>query len=274
LADLMSAQQVAVAVPRPRSRTAVIRRIVQVVMHLTAREFRIRYQSAVLGWLWALVPTAVRFVVLAIVFSILLTDPGPDYLAQLAVGILAWNWFAVGVASATTSASDRRDLLTQPALPRQVLPVISILTDAFDYLAGLPVLLVIIVIDTGDLPATAVLLVPLLALQGCLILGLGMAASVADVRWRDSRRAVELVLSVGIYVTPVFYTGELLSEKASWLVDWNPVAALLEAQRDVLVRGVVPGPALWAGLTAVCLGALAGGWTLHRRSSATFLDFL
>ncbi len=149
-------QSSAVSVARSRARAAVVKRTVQVVLHLTAREFRIRYQSAVLGWLWALLPAMVRFAVLGAVFSVILPDPGPDYLAELAVGILAWNWFASGVASATSSAVDRSDLLAQPALPRQAVPVVSVLTDAFDYLAGLPVLLLIVLLDTGGLPLTAV----------------------------------------------------------------------------------------------------------------------
>jgi lipopolysaccharide transport system permease protein len=270
----VTAGSTAVARVRPLPRIAFARRTTQVVLHLTAREFRIRYRSAVLGWLWALIPAIVRFAVLGAVFSVLLPNHGPDYLSELAIGILGWSWFASGVGSATSSAVDRRDLLAQPALPRQVVPLVSVLTDAFDYLATLPVLLLIVLLDTGRLTATAFLFVFLIILQGCLTLGLGMAASVADVRWRDSRRAVELVLSVGVYVTPVFFTGRALSERLQWLVVWNPMGAMLEAQRDVLVRDTVPGPTLWVILTAVCLGVLAIGWTLHRRYAATFLDYL
>ena len=255
-------------------RHADVRRTVQVVMHLTAREFRVRYQSAVLGWVWALAPAVVRFVVLGAVFSVLLPHPGTNYLSELAVGVLGWGWFAAGVSSATTSAVDRSDLLAQPALPRQAVPVVSVLTDAFDYLAGVPVLLLIVLIDTGHLPATAVLFPFLLLLQGCLILGIGMTASVLDVRWRDSRLAVALVLSVGIYVTPVFYTGQLVGERLRVLLTLNPMGAMLEAQRDVLVRASAPSPLFLAALTAVCVGVLAAGWALHRRFSGTFLDYL
>jgi lipopolysaccharide transport system permease protein len=270
----MTADSKAVAAARPRPRAAFARRTVQVILHLTAREFRIRYRSAVLGWLWAVIPAVARFAVLGAIFSLLLPYQGPDYLAELAIGILGWNWFASGVESATASAVDRRDLLAQPALPRQVVPVVSVLTDAFDYLAGLPVLLLIVLLDVGSLPATAPVFAYLLLLQGCLILGIGMAASVADVRWRDTRRAVALILSVGIYVTPVFYTGRALSEGLRTLVSWNPMGAMLEAQRDVLVRGTVPSLTVLLALTVVCSGALAIGWLLHRRYAATFLDYL
>ena len=250
------------------------RRLLAVVLHLTAREFRIRYQSALLGWLWALIPPVVRVAVLGAVFSILLPSQGPDYIAELAVGVLAWNWFASGVSSATSSAVDRSDLLSQPALPRQAVPAVSVLTDAFDYLAGVPVLLVVVVLDTGRLPATALLLPLLLVAQAFLMLGIGMAASVADVRWRDTRLAVGLILGISIYVTPVFYTGRALGERLQVLVTWNPMGVLIEAQRDVLVRGVLPNGPLVATVSALCVAVLAVGWTVHRRSAPTFLDHL
>jgi ABC-type polysaccharide/polyol phosphate export permease len=235
---------------------------------------RIRYQSAFLGWLWALAPAVVRFAVLGVVFTALLPGQGPDYLAELAVGLLSWTWFSAGVSSATTSAADRSDLLGQAALPRQVVPVVTVVTDAFDYLAGVPALLLVVALDTGGIPATAVLLPVLLVLQGCLALGVGMAASVADVRYRDTRLAVALLLSVGFYATPVFYSLDGLASELQAVLRWNPVGALIEAQRDVLVHGAVPGPGTLAVLAAVCLGVLAAGWWTHRRCAPTFLDHL
>jgi ABC-type polysaccharide/polyol phosphate export permease len=249
-------------------------RALQVIGHLTAREFRIRYQSAFLGWIWALLPAVVRFIVLGAVFTALLPDSGPDYLAELAVGVLGWQWFSAGVANTTASPLARRDLLTQPSLPRTAIPVVSVLTDGFDYLAGLPVLLVIVLIDTGSIPLTALLFPVLLLLQGCLVLGLGMAAAVANVRWRDTSLAVGLLLAVGIYATPVFYTSRVLTERLRTVTSLNPVGALLEAQRQVLIEGTVPSAGALTALTVVCGGALAGGWALYRHHSATFLDRL
>lgn len=250
-------------------------RPVRVAIHLTAREFRIRYQAAFLGWLWALLPAVARFLVLGLVFSALFAGEGPDYLAELAVGVLAWNWFSAGVAASGTSAVDRRDLLGHPTLPREVIPTVSVLTDAFDYFAALPVLLLVISIDTGRLPATAVVLVVLLVLQGLLILGIGMAVAVADVRWRDARLAVGLVLSVGFFVTPVFYTSRVIAhEGLAAVLAWNPMAGLITAQRQVLIDGTLPTPAAFVALVAVCMTVFLAGWSLYRWQAPTFLDHL
>ncbi len=250
------------------------RRTALLVLHLTSREFRIRYHSAVLGWVWAIAPTAARVLVLGVLFSSLLPHQGDVYVAELAVGLLGWSWFSSGVSSATRSAVDRRDLLSQPGLPRQVIPVVSVLTDAFDYLAALPLLLLVVYLDAGRLPVEALLFPYFLALQGALVLGLGMAASVADVRLRDARLAVDLVLALGFYATPVFYTRKSLPADLRYLLDWNPMARLLEAQREVLIYGTVPSVRSVALLSVFCVAVLAGGWQLHRSKASTFLDWL
>ncbi|MDQ3463490.1 MAG: ABC transporter permease [Actinomycetota bacterium] len=262
---------------RPREaepRLAFERRTALLVGHLTAREFRIRYHPAILGWVWAIAPTMARVLVLGVLFSSLLPNQSEVYVAELAVGLLGWSWFSSGVSNATRSAVDRRDLLAQPGVPRQVVPVVSVLTDAFDYLAALPLLLVIVYIDAGGVSVEALLFPFFLALQGALVLGVGMAASVADVRFRDARLAVDLVLALGFYATPVFYTREALPADLRYLLDWNPMAHLLEAQRDVLIYGTVPSAISLGLLTVVCLAVLTAGWHLHRRKAATFLDWL
>lgn len=250
------------------------RRTFELLTHLTAREFRIRYQSALLGWVWSVAPSLARLAVLGFVFSVVFPSDDPDFLAHLAVGLLAWTWFSSGVSSITRSAVDRPELLAQPAVPRQTAPVVALLTDLLDYVVALPVVVLVVVVVTGGLPLTAVLLPVLLALQGSLILGLGMAAAVADVRFRDVRRLVDLLLTVGFYATPVFYTLQAVPESVRSVVALNPMTQLIEAQRDVLVDGDLPALVPLIITSAASLAVGVAGWALHRRRSGDFLDAL
>lgn len=257
-----------------RSRVLGWRRAVQLLAHLTAREFRIRYSSALLGWLWSVAPPLARLTVLGFVFSVVFPNDDPAFLPNLAVGLLAWSWFATGLASVTRSAVDRPELLAQPAVPRQVAPVVVLLTDLLDYLAAFPVVLAILAVVNGGLAWTVLLLPLLLVLQGVLVLGLGMAAAVADVRFRDVRRLVELLLSVGFYATPVFYVLDSVPEGPRTVLALSPVTQLLEAQRRVLVDGRLPSAWTLAVTACFCLAVGAAGWALHRRYAGDFLDSL
>jgi lipopolysaccharide transport system permease protein len=182
-------------------------------------------------------------------------------------------WFATGVASATTSAIDRRDLLFRPNLPRAAVPVVSVLTDGLDYLAALPVLTVFLLAGPG-IPATAAFLPILMGVQLMLTLGIGYALCSANVYFRDVRLFVDIALLLGFYITPVFYRASSVPDSYQWVLEVNPVARLIAAYRDVLVEGTLPHAGPFLALVAVSAAVLAAGYLTYRAACPAFVDEL
>ena len=243
------------------------------VTHLVAREFRLRYRRALFGWLWAVGSPLARLAVLTFVFTSVLPLGIPNYPAFMFTGLIAWAWFSAGVASATSSAIDRRDLLFRPGLPRAAVPIVSVLTDGIDYLAALPVLIAFLV-ASGGVPATALALPVILAVQLMLTLGLGFALCAANVYLRDVRLFTDVALLLGFYLSPVFYDVERIPTQYRFVAEWNPMAHLLNAYRSVLIDGHLPDPAGFATLALVCAAVLVVGYGIYRASSPNFVDEL
>lgn len=245
----------------------------ELVLHLVAREFRLRYQRSSLGWLWSVGQPLARLLILSFIFTRVLPLDIPDYPVFLFTGLIGFAWFSSAVLSSTTSAVDRRDLLLRPGVPRLVVPVISVLTDGLDYLAALPVLALFLLLGPG-LSWTVILLPIVLAPMVALALGLGLALCAGNVYLRDVRILVELAVLLGFYLTPVFYAPENVPAGQSWLIDVNPVAWALASQRAVLVQGRLPDPTTFGALVVVSALALAAGLAIYRRASRTFVDEL
>lgn len=243
------------------------------VTHLVSREFRLRYRRALFGWLWAVGSPLARLAVLAFVFTTVLPLGIPDYPVFMFTGLIAWAWFSAGVASATSSAIDRRDLLFRPGLPRGSVPVVSVLTDGIDYLAALPVLLVFLVV-AGGIPVTALALPMIMVVQLMLTLGLGFALCAANVYLRDVRLFVDVALLLGFYLSPVFYDAERIPAAYRFVPALNPMAHLLGAYRSVLIDGRLPDAGSFGLLTLVCAAVLGIGYTIYRRTSPLFVDEL
>lgn len=260
-----------VALLRPSGGRA--RYALELILHLVGREFRLRYRRALLGWTWAIAEPLARFAVLVFLFTHLLPLDIPNYPAFLFAGIIAWSWFASGVASATTSAVDRRELFLRPELPRTIVPIVSVLTDFLDYLAAFPVL-VVFLLASGGIPPTAILLPALLVTQFLLMLGIGYLLCAANVFLRDVRLMVSVVLMAMFYMTPVFYSASSIPPRYRVMIDLNPMAYLLAAYRDVLIEGRMPDGGTMIVLAAACVAICGLGYVVYGRASATFLDEL
>lgn len=243
------------------------------VTHLVGREFRLRYRRTILGWLWAMGYPLARLFVFAFLFTRILPLGIPNYAAFAFTGIIAWTWFSAGVASATSSAVDRRDLLLRPGLPRSAVPVVSVLTDGLDYVAALPVLAVFLLIGDG-IPVTAILLPVVMGAQFLFTLGLGFALCAANVYLRDVRLMVDVALLLGFYLTPVFYDAQSVPEAYRFVVYLNPMARLLGAYRSILLAGQIPSLGSFLLLIGASAGVFIVGYLFYRSVSPSFVDEL
>jgi len=243
------------------------------VVHLVGREFRLRYRRAFLGWLWAIASPLARLAILTYVFTRVLPLGIDNYPLFAFTGLIAWQWFAEGLMSATTSAVDRRELLYRPGLPRATVPMVSVLTDGIDYLAALPVLFLFLLLGDG-IPITALLLPIVLFVQFTLTVGLGFALCTANVYVRDVNLLVRMATLLGWYVTPVFYQPSAVPDRFRFLIDFNPMAHLVSAYRAVLIEGRLPSPGSSLVLIATCAVVCSVGYLIYRAASPVFVDEL
>ena len=244
-----------------------------VTLHLVGRELATRYRRSLLGWLWSLAPPLLQLAIFHFVFTRLIPLNVENFALFLLTGILAWNLFSTGLSLATGSLERHRNLVLKPMFPTFVLPFVYVLVGFVDYLVALPVLLIAIAVTTG-LDMTALVLPVLLAVQLLLTVGLGLVFAPLNVFFRDVAHFVGLGLMLGFWLTPVFYTRSTVPDRFSLVYDLNPMAHLIEAQRNVLLYGVSPS---LKSLALVALGSLvvfAAGAALFARSRQTLPEQL
>ena len=240
------------ASPRPLAarRLAYLR---DATLHLIGRELAGRYRRSLFGWLWSLAPPLLQLAVFHFLFTRVIPLDVPNFALFLLTGILAWAFFSAGVSLATSSLEARRDLVLRPGFPSFLLPVVSVFVGLVDYLIAVPVLLAAVALDIG-LHAEALLLPALLAVQLVLAVGLGWLLAPAQVFFRDVQHLVGIALTLGFWLTPVFYTRASVPEQFRLMYDLNPMAHLVEAQRAILLDGALPAA---TGLAFVSLAAVA-----------------
>ncbi|MFK3740088.1 ABC transporter permease [Massilia sp. TN1-12] len=252
------------------------------VLGSVKREFQAKYMNAMLGALWSLLSPLAMIVVYTVIFSEVmhskLPGAGADarfaYSIYLCAGILTWGLFAEIVARGQAMFLEQANLIKKISFPRICLPLIVVLNALvnFGIIFGL---FTVFLVASGTFPGPVFLaILPVLAIQLLLAIGIGMIAGVLNVFFRDVGQFVTIAMQFWFWLTPVVYPITILPPEVRDLLRWNPMARLVEAYQQVLVKGVPPD---WVALLPVLLLALllcALGLRLFRRRAGEMVDEL
>ncbi|MFL5540199.1 MAG: ABC transporter permease [Longimicrobiaceae bacterium] len=256
---------------------------------LALRDVRIRYKQAVLGVAWAVfMPALVVLAGLAVRVAMARLTGEPvagREVSALAVKAVPWAFFVGTLQFATASLTGNSNLVTKVFFPREVLPLAAVAAQAWDAAIACAVLAVALLL-LGVVPTAALLWLPVLALLFLLVTcAAALLASCANLFFRDVKYIVQVLLTFGIFFTPVFMEPAMFGPTGARLVMLNPVAPLLQALRVTVVegRGLLHPLALAGGVAwepwwlaySAAWGVLgcAGAALLFRRSQALFAEY-
>jgi ABC-type polysaccharide/polyol phosphate export permease len=264
----------------------------ELLFELTIRDIRIRYKQAVMGVFWAILTPLVLLLsgwILRVAFG-RLSGQAPNDLAMagLAVKSLGWAFFVGALGFGTASITANLALVTKTYFPREILPLASVLTQLVDAVIGTLALLLALPFFGVHLSAALVWVVPLVCMLIMITTGAVLLGSCANVFFRDARHLVQLVLSFGIFFTPVFFDLDAFGPLGTRIAMLNPLAPVLEGLRLAVVHGhnlLTPFPSahgdylVWtpwylgyAGLWAVVL--LGASAVIFHRSEFVFAEYV
>ncbi|MDX6484602.1 MAG: lipopolysaccharide transport system permease protein [Gaiellaceae bacterium] len=241
--------------------------------NLFRRDVQAKYRGSLLGVAWTLANPVLLMAVYLLVFSVLWKTPfasGGHYALFLLVGLSAWIFFATAVQSASRSMLDNANLIRKTRFPRQLLPLSVVATHLISFGVMLVVLLVVNFALLPRVRATEWLALPVGLAIVAFTCGLALAIASLNVLFRDLEFLVSALLLPLFFLTPVLYPLDAPQIAGrDWVVDvihWgNPLSPLIEALRDPLFYGRLPGLGDTIYTVVVALLALALGAFVFNR---------
>ncbi len=155
------------------------------IQNLVLRDLKARYRGSVLGFLWTFLNPLLLMATYALVFSVYMRIGMEKYTAFLLTGLLPWIWFSSSLLMGTTSIVEGGGLIKKVFFPPQVLPTVTVITNTVNFLLSLPFLLVFLLLFRVEVGWTLVGLLPVMAIQLVLTMGLVLILSALTVRYRE-----------------------------------------------------------------------------------------
>jgi lipopolysaccharide transport system permease protein len=183
------------------------------------------------------------------------------------------QYFVSSLTNSSMSLANNLQLVTKVYFPRVLLPLAAVIVPMLDLLVGLPVLGVVMWIHESWPQGWEILLAPaFLALALVAALGAGFFLSALNVRYRDVRYVIPVLLPVLPLISGVIYEVQDLPSKWQWILSLNPMTAVISGWRWAIVDGVPPDPGQTAVGVAVALAMFLVGLTVFRSTEPKFAD--
>ncbi len=237
---------------------------------LVARELSNRYKGTVIGFFWLFLQPLIMVVVYSFVFSVIMKVriPGIDnsyhFALYLMTAMIPFLAFQDALLAASHCLFANSALLHKSTLPPLLLPLAPMLATAVTETIGLLIIVLAAWLLLQQISAYLWLLPLLVLIRLCFSVAIGCVIAVLSVFIQDLRQALGLLLTVLLFLTPVFYPLEMIPEAFRTVNNLNPLFHLLDSYRAVIIRGEMPGVGLLyvAGLSFVLL--LAGMWFFQK----------
>ena len=223
------------------------------------REFEIKYLNSALGALWTIINPLALILIYTLVFSRIMQARLPNidgtyaYSIYLCTGILLWSLFSEIALKAQTVFLEQASLLKKVNFPRLCLPIVVVGNGLLNFMI-IATLFAVFLALVGSLPGVEVLaLVPIVALTVWFAVALGIALGILNVFFRDVGHFFSVVLQFWFWLTPIVYPLTILPPMAQELMTLNPLAGLITAAQDVVLREAWPN---WASLAPAAVVAV------------------
>jgi len=242
---------------------------------LAWRDILVRYKQTVLGITWALLQPFLTMLVFTVVFGKVAKLPshGVPYPILVFAGLLPWQFFSRALSESSMSLITNTNLISKVYFPRLIVPAGSVVVSLVDFLISF-VLLGLLMIWYGFFPGSRMLgLIALVPVAVLAATGPGLLISALNVRYRDFRYIIPFVVQLGVYISPVGFSSDVIPQKWRLLYSLNPLVGVIDAFRWAITGSPIYAPSLViSGIMIVVLLAL-GIW-YFRKTERTFADII
>src|SRR5438045_124212 len=192
---------------------------------LAWRDISVRYKQTVIGAAWALIRPFLTMVVFTVVFGKLAqlpSDGTAPYALMVFAGLLPWTFFATAVADASNSLIGNANLIGKVYFPRLIVPIAAVMVAFVDFLVSFAIL-VGMMFWYQFAPGWQILFLPIFAFIAFVgSIGIGVWITALNVKYRDFRYLIPFVVQMGLYISPVGFSSNIIPDQWRLLYSLNP----------------------------------------------------
>lgn len=251
------------------------------IKELTKREILGRYRGSFFGLAWTLITPLAMLGVFAFVFGEIFKAKWPSsgmgddtgFILNLFIGLSVFWFFSEILNKAPRLFSSVPNYIKKVVFPLGVLPIVSLLGALFHFCVYMLIIVLIAVFSKGvDLSLISLPLV--IGVSFPMLLGISLFLGSLGVYIKDIGTVMGVIVSMLMFLSPIFYPLESLSQNLQTVFLFNPLTVIIEQTRTVVIHGAwCDFEVLFYYFIVSCL-VFAGGLKTYRVTKKGFADVI
>ena len=245
------------------------------ISSLIKRDLRGRYKGSVLGFAWTFLNPLLQLAVYTVVFSTIMRAGIEDYYLFLFVALIPWIFFSASLTGGASCIWSQKEMVKKIYFPREVLPIAHVTCQFVNMLLSFVVVFAVLIVSgKGVNPVALLYLIPVMAVEYLLALGIAFITSALTVYFRDLKHILAIVAMAWQFLTPVMYSVDMVPERLRPVFMLNPMSSVIVGYRDILYYKQVPHLHTLLTATVLGVGLLLVGWFLFGKLERNFVEEL
>ena len=241
---------------------------------LVSRDFKTKYKRSILGMAWSFINPLLTMSVQYVVFSTIFKSNTQNYPVYLLTGIVFFNFFNEAVNTGMISIVSNASLIKKVYVPKYIYPISKLFSSLTNFgISLIPLLLVMIVTGTKISFSILLLIFDVICFSG-FILGMIMLLSTMMTFFQDTQFLWGVVSMIWMYLTPIFYTENIIPEKFIEIYHLNPLYQYITFARTCIIDGVSPEPISYVLSLASAIIVLTLGIFVFKKNQDKFVLYI
>lgn len=212
--------------------------ICKLILELAKRDLKTRYLGSILGVVWGFIQPMITILLFWFVFQVGFKSRPVDnfpFVLWLMCGMIPWFFFSDAINNATNSIVESSYLVKKVSFRVGLLPLVKIVSALFIHLFFNFFLFFMFFVYNYDFNLYNIQIIYYLVANISLVIGLSFITASLMVFLKDIAQIVGMLLQFCFWLTPIFWTLDMIPKKYAILIKLNPVYYIVEGYRDSFI---------------------------------------
>ncbi|MCR5217745.1 ABC transporter permease [Treponema sp.] len=243
---------------------------------LISRDIKLKYRRSMLGYIWSILNPLMIMIVLTVVFSYMFKRDIKNFPLYYLCGQILFNFFSMCATMSIHSIVDSGALIKKIYVPKYIFVVSAVTTQLIsEFCFSLGALLIVMLATHANFSFYNLLFfVPAVEVY-IFSLGVGLFLAQANVFFRDIQYIWKVIITIWLYITPIFYPLTMLPPYLQkYVTRFNPMYMFIEQFRDLMYLNRMLNPTTMLKGFTIGIVALLIGMIFFKKNQDKFILYI